>query len=172
MDLLAVLLSTVLLATGSVPAAHDSDPGLGTAPARAPSAHGVWPLPAPHPVVHGFSPPASAWGAGHRGVDLGGLPGESVRAALGGRVSFAAVIAGRGVVVIAHGQRRTTYEPVTASVAVGDEIAAGTNIGTLEVTHSHCFPRACLHWGYLEGQAYLDPLTLVGVQRVRLLPPA
>jgi len=136
----------------------------------APAAHGTWPLPAPHPILHGFAPPSTLWGAGHRGVDLGGHVGETVRAALGGRVTFAAVLAGRGVVVVDHGATRTTYEPVTATVAVGDVVAAGAPIGALTRTLSHCFPRVCLHWGYLRGATYLDPLTLVGGGPVRLLP--
>ena len=44
-------------------------------------------------------------------------------------------------------------------------------IGRLELFGSHCFPRACLHWGLIEGRDhYLDPLTLVGASPVRLLP--
>ena len=43
-------------------------------------------------------------------------------------------------------------------------------MGTLELPGSHCFPRACLHWGWLEGETYLDPLRLVGAGPVRLLP--
>ena len=34
----------------------------------------------------------------------------------------------------------------------------------------HCLPRACLHWGWLRGETYLDPLRLVGGGPVRLLP--
>jgi len=29
---------------------------------------------------------------------------------------------------------------------------------------------ACLHWGLLQGDVYLDPLALLGLGRVRLLP--
>lgn len=43
-------------------------------------------------------------------------------------------------------------------------------IGSLEVTLSHCFPSACLHWGWRRGDTYLDPLGLVSDTRVRLLP--
>jgi len=75
------------------------------------------------------------------------------------------------VVVVGHGATRTTYEPVRATVGVGDEVAAGAPIGLLEAGGSHCFPAACLHWGWLRGDVYLDPLTLVGDQPVRLLPP-
>ncbi len=131
---------------------------------------GVWPLlPAPE-VVDRFDPPDQPWGAGHRGVDLAGRAGQAVRSALPGRVVFAGRIAGRGVVVVGHGETRTTYEPVTATVRVGAEVPAGGPIGRLELAGSHCFPRACLHWGWLRGEDYLDPLRLVGAGPVRLLP--
>ncbi|MGN6780421.1 MAG: murein hydrolase activator EnvC family protein [Marmoricola sp.] len=131
---------------------------------------GTWPLGPAHPVVRGFDPPAAPWAAGHRGVDLLGAPGEEVRAAEPGTVTFAGTLAGRGVVVVDHGDRRTTYEPVAAAVVVGQQVGAGAVIGHLQLPMSHCFPRACLHWGLIEGETYLDPLTLVGAGRVRLLP--
>jgi murein DD-endopeptidase MepM/ murein hydrolase activator NlpD len=132
---------------------------------------GVWPLEPRPPVVHRFDPPAAPWAAGHRGVDLAGHVGEQVHAARAGDVVFAGRLAGRGVVVISHGATRTTYEPVTAKVSVGDRVGAGAVIGTLELFGSHCFPVACLHWGLIEGrERYLNPLTLVGAGPVRLLP--
>ena len=93
-----------------------------------------------------------------------------MRTALPGTVTYAGPLAGRGVVVVDHGETRTTYEPVAASVSVGDVLAAGDRIGTLQVPGSHCFPRACLHWGWIRGETYLDPLRLVGAGPVRLLP--
>ncbi|WP_082748957.1 M23 family metallopeptidase [Nocardioides jensenii] len=133
---------------------------------------GVWPL-APRPaVVSGFDPPDTRWGAGHRGVDLAGSPGQLVRSALSGTVSFAGVIAGRSVVVVSHGATRTTYEPVVATIAVGTPVEAGTAIGRLQLGGSHCLPASCLHWGLIRNadDVYLDPLDLVGADRVRLLP--
>ncbi len=131
---------------------------------------GVWPLVPEPEVVDGFDPPDSPYGAGHRGVDLAGAPGQPVRTSLPGTVTYAGPLAGRGVVVVDHGETRTTYEPVAASVSIGDVLAAGDRIGTLQVPGSHCFPRACLHWGWIRGETYLDPLRLVGVGPVRLLP--
>ena len=131
---------------------------------------GVWPLVPEPEVVHGFDPPDDPWGAGHRGVDLRGSPGQPVRAALAGRVTWAGTLAGRGVVVVDHGATRTTYEPVEPSVQVGAVVAAGDRIGRLAVGGSHCLPVACLHWGWIEGETYLDPLRLVGAGPVRLLP--
>jgi murein DD-endopeptidase MepM/ murein hydrolase activator NlpD len=139
-------------------------------PAPAPT-YGVWPLRPRPPVVAGFHQPASRFGAGHRGVDLAGTVGQAVRTALPGRVTYAGRLAGRGVVVVDHGTTRTTYEPVNASVHIGQRLGTGAVIGRLELFGSHCFPRGCLHWGLIEGRdRYLDPLTLVGVSPVRLLP--
>ncbi len=131
---------------------------------------GVWPLQPTPRVVRAFDPPDSTWGAGHRGVDLAGSLGQVVHTALAGRVTFAARLAGRGVVVVDHGATRTTYEPVSATVRVGDVLARGQPLGTLELAGSHCFPRACLHWGWRRGDTYLDPLLLVGGGPVVLLP--
>lgn len=131
---------------------------------------GTWPLTPDPAVVHGFAPPASPFGSGHRGVDLAGAVGQVVHAGLGGQVAFAGRLAGRGVVVVDHGGTRTTYEPVRPTVRVGDRVATGAPIGVLELALSHCAPAACLHWGWLRGEVYLDPLDLVGAGRVRLLP--
>ena len=146
--------------------------GMASPAYAAPDPVGEWPLrPAPD-VVAPFDPPDSTWGAGHRGVDLAGAPGQRVRAALAGTVSFAGVIAGRPVLVVDHGATRTTYEPVATSLTEGDAVAVGEVIGTLGLVGSHCYPRACLHWGWLRGTTYLDPLRLVGEGPVRLLPLA
>ncbi|MDN4172860.1 M23 family metallopeptidase [Nocardioides sp. SOB77] len=152
-------LATLALLVSLLPGPHpDTDPV------------GEWPLQPEPAVVEHFDPPESAYGAGHRGVDLLGSPGQPVRAALPGRVTWAGTLAGRGVVVVSHGATRTTYEPVTAGVPVGTVVAAGEVVGALELPGSHCFPRACLHWGWIEGETYLDPLDLVGAGPVRLLP--
>ncbi|MFS2295271.1 MAG: M23 family metallopeptidase, partial [Actinomadura sp.] len=123
--------------------------------------------PAPR-IVADFSPPASPWGPGHRGVDLAARPEQPVHAAGPGRVAYADRLAGRGVVAIDHGPLRTTYLPVRPSVRVGLQVAAGTRIGVVEGGHSHC-PAPCLHWGLRRGPVYLNPLNLVE-RRVRLLP--
>jgi hypothetical protein len=130
-----------------------------------------WPLrPAPNEVVDGFDPPDDRWGSGHRGVDLRGAFGVEVHAAGAGLVTFAGLLAGRGVVTVTHGALRTTYEPVTPAVAVGDRVDPGDVIATLDLIGGHCLPRACLHWGLLRGDTYFDPLSVVGAGPVRLLP--
>ena len=165
-----LLLPLLVALTASAPAASGVERPPAVEPVTAQAGRGVWPLQPRPEVVAGFAPPVSTWGAGHRGVDLLGSPGQAVRTAEDGVVMFAGRIAGRGVVVVGHGPVRTTYEPVEAEVAPGDRVRAGDRIGRLGILGSHCLPRACLHWGLLEGDRYLDPLTLVGAGPVRLLP--
>lgn len=123
----------------------------------------VWPVGTRPPVLRGWEPPATAYGPGHRGVDLAAAAGAPVRAVAAGRVSFAGRVAGRGVVTIelTGTGLRTTYEPVTPSVRKGDEAGAGEAVGTVEPTGSHCGPATCVHWGLLRGETYLDPLALL-----------
>jgi hypothetical protein len=130
-----------------------------------------WPLDGPPRVTRGFDPPDTPYGAGHRGVDLAGVPGQAVRAAGAGRIGFAGVLAGRGVVTVLHaGGLKTTYEPVRAAVRGGQQVVIGQLIGRLQPGHAGCPVSACLHWGLLRGTRYLDPLSLVGAGHVRLLP--
>lgn len=130
----------------------------------------TWPLqPAPE-VVAPFDPPSTPYGPGHLGVDLLGYAGQPVRATAGGTVSFAGQVAGKPVVVVDHGTERSTYEPVVAGVRRGAQVVAGQPIGTLVVATGHCPPQACLHLGRRVGDAYLDPLDLLGGGGVRLLP--
>ena len=142
----------------------------GTASADETDPVGQWPLLPEPEVVRDFDPPSNPYGPGHRGADLLGRGGQPVRAPLPGTITFAGSLAGRGVVVVDHGATRTTYEPVDAGPSVGDRVDSGDVLGRLQVPGSHCFPRACLHWGWLEGEVYLDPLRLVGLGPVRLLP--
>jgi len=99
------------------------------------------------------------------------VPLSVVHAAGAGRVVYAGRLADRGVVSVAHaGGLRTTYEPVTSALRVGDQVTVGQLIGTLEPGHPGCPAPACLHWGLRNGTGYLDPLALFGLGRVRLLP--
>lgn len=131
-----------------------------------------WPLDGTPQVTRRFEPPPEPWLAGHRGVDLAALPETLVRAAGPGVVAFAGPVAGRGVVSIQHPNGlRTTYEPLQPSVVEGQRVRAGDVIGRVATGH-RCRPdsASCLHWGLRHGDIYLDPLSLLGVGRVRLLP--
>ena len=159
---LAVVVSVLLPVTAA---------SAGSASAAAPTGY-VLPVPPPPLVLTAFAPPANKYGAGHRGVDLAVPPGAPIVAAGAGVVVFAGPLAGRGVVSIEHtGGLRTTYEPVTATVAAGSSVGVGQPIGTLEPGHAGCAPASCLHWGArLPDRVYLDPMTLLGPWRVRLWP--
>lgn len=130
-----------------------------------------WPIEGAPSVVRPFDPPLAPWAAGHRGVDLAAEPGAVVRSAGAGVVFFVGRIAGRGVVSVAHpGGLRTTYEPVEPTVSVGAAVVAGDQLGVLVAGHAGCPTAACLHWGLRRGEQYLDPLSLLGLGRLRLLP--
>jgi murein DD-endopeptidase MepM/ murein hydrolase activator NlpD len=157
-----ILAVTVLVLTGSAPA-HAGDERLD------------WPLRPRPAVVRGFDAPSPNWNTGHRGVDLAGVPGQPVYAAGSATVVFAATLAGRPVVSLAHrGGLRTSYEPVVAAVQVGQLVTAESVIGKLATGHAGCGVAACLHWGAMWGPAaranYVDPLGLLASTPIRLKP--
>jgi murein DD-endopeptidase MepM/ murein hydrolase activator NlpD len=138
-----------------------------------PASRWQWPLEPAPAVVRRFRASPTLWGAGHRGVDLAARVGQPVLAAAAGVVTFAGVVAGRGVVAVTHaGGLRSTYEPVRGDVVVGARVSAGQPIGVVEGTPGHCSPVTCLHWGAVRGSGhaarYVDPLAMLGVD---LSPP-
>ncbi|WP_433320929.1 murein hydrolase activator EnvC family protein [Micromonospora chersina] len=155
---------------GRSPSAASALPGSPSV-AAAPTARFRWPLAGTPRVVRRFAPPPQPWLPGHRGVDLAATPGVEVRSAGAGVVLFAGTVAGRPVVTVGHADGlRTTYEPVRPGLAAGARVAAGTPIGRLIAGHPGCAVAACLHWGLRRGEEYLDPLALLGLGPVRLLP--
>lgn len=121
-----------------------------------------WPL-GDHSISRDFDPPETPFGAGHRGVDLPGRPGDVVRSVAPGTVTFAGRVAGVDTVTITHGAERSTYQPVRATVQRGDSVAAAQPIGTLLGTR--------LNLGRRAGDVYRDPAELLGGSRVRLISP-
>ena len=163
--------------SGPCPTGPDAPPAgcapgaLAGAPGRVTAGRWGWPLAGRPPVLRRFDPPASPYGPGHRGVDLGGAPGDLVLAAGPGTVVYAGVLAGRGVVSVQHPSGlRTTYEPLAVAVEQGETVSRGTVLGRLLAGHSGCPWPACLHWGLRRGETYLDPLSLIRRGPVRLLP--
>ncbi|WP_045296454.1 MULTISPECIES: murein hydrolase activator EnvC family protein [Streptomyces] len=162
--LLVIVTTTALLAP---------PPPLFTAGAAAPLADAgvppvgrTWPVGSHPRVLRGWEPPATAYGPGHRGVDLAAPAGTPVRAVAAGRVSFAGRVAGKGVVSVdltgtGDPPLRTTYEPVTATVEKGAEVEPGEVLGTVDASGSHCTTVTCVHWGLRRGEEYVNPLSLL-----------
>lgn len=162
----SLLLALLTLAPGPLPTSAAKADGNGVGG----GASWTWPLDPIPRVIRGFEPPSSPYGPGHRGVDLAGSVGQPVLAIGDGTVTFAGSLAGRGVVVVDHGLLRSTYQPLTALVSVGEPVRAGEPIGFLQLPHSHCLPADCLHLGVRRGDVYIDPLRLLGPRPVRLKP--
>jgi murein DD-endopeptidase MepM/ murein hydrolase activator NlpD len=144
-------------------------------PAHAEDGRLDWPLRPRPEVTRGFDAPSAKWNRGHRGVDLAGTSGQTVYAAASGTVVFASRLAGRPLVSIAHpGGLRTSYEPVRATVRVGQLVDPGSAIGELIDGHQGCAVAACLHWGAMWGPAaradYVDPVGMVATTPLRLKP--
>lgn len=121
----------------------------------------VWPVD-PAAVVARFEPPDHVGAPGHRGIDLGARTGQPVRSVTAGRIGFSGVIAGKPVItVLVPDGRRVTYEPVDSPRPAGSPVAAGDVLGTVAASGGHCGGLAgCLHVGLLQGDRYLDPMTL------------
>ncbi|WP_421740788.1 M23 family metallopeptidase [Cellulomonas sp.] len=123
-------------------------------------------------VARAFEPPPQPWAAGHRGVDLRAPFGADVLSPAAGVVTYSGLVGGRRVVTVTDAAgRRSSVEPLTPSVRVGDLVAPGDRLGSLETEGSHCAPGVCLHWGVRVGNDYVDPLSLLpGAGPVVLLP--
>lgn len=158
-------------APSSRPGAHSLAVGPSSGSPAGATGRFRWPLAGTPRVVRRFDPPPQPWLSGHRGVDLAAAPGAPVLAAGAGTVLFAGAVAGRPVLTVGHSDGlRTTYEPVRSRLTAGTPVDAGTPVGALLAGHPGCAEAACLHWGLRRDAEYLDPLALLGLGRVRLLP--
>lgn len=119
-----------------------------------------------------FDPPATQYGAGHRGIDVAAHVGAAVRAVAPGTVAFVGRVGSVEVVTVDHDGERSTYQPVRADVRTGDAVDRGEVLGTLLSGPSHC-PGTCLHLGRVDlvQDGYRDPLDLLGGGRFRLISP-
>lgn len=139
-------------------------PLLATLPATAQPVAAYEP-PVPGAVLRSFAEPEEAYGPGHRGVDLVAGPGDPVRTAAAGEVTFAGTVAGRRWVTVRHRDGiRTSYGALDqVSVRAGRTVARGATIGTARGSHGDDLlrPEPGLHWSARRGSTYLDPLTLL-----------
>ncbi|MDO8144568.1 MULTISPECIES: murein hydrolase activator EnvC [unclassified Isoptericola] len=170
----ALVLGVVPAGPAPTPSAAASRTGAALSPGlvSSPLPAGPWELPRPGPVLAHADLPAEPWRPGHRGVDLPADPGDPVRAPATGRVVFAGRVGDKPVVVVRHGELRSTFEPATALGAVGDHVDRGSPVAVVAAdARSHCGRQGCLHWGVRRGDRYLDPLLLVGLAAPVVLLP-
>ena len=152
-----IMIAVTVAAAPLAPDGAVAQEGGPAAPSYQPPVDGV--------VIEPFSLPSGPYGAGNRGIDYATVPGQPVRAAAAGRVSFAGPVAGAMHVTVEHPDGlRTTYA-FLASVSVRAETAvdAGTEVGTAGTS---------LHFSVRRGDQYVDPATVLPAPagRVHLVP--
>lgn len=149
----ATLLALLLIA---LPSAARADPAW------------QWPVEGTRAIVRPFLAPATAYSAGHRGVDIAATEPE-VRAPADGVVHFSGVVVDRPVLSIQHPDGLlSSYEPVESGLVKGQAVAAGDVVGRL--LPGHC-STLCLHFGVRRDGEYISPLTLLGGIRPAVLLP-
>ena len=134
--------------SGQAPAVVDTEP---------------WTAPALGPVVSGFghrSDPFTGEIRMHQGIDIDAPAGAPIWAADGGVVTFAGERGGFGkLVIVDHGDGVETYyaHQQRIDVSVGDEIAAGHQLGLVGSTGRSTGPH--LHFEVRIDGAPVDPET-------------
>ena len=132
-----------------------------------------WLRPVDGPVLRPFAVGPDRFAAGqHRGADLGAPAGARVRAACGGRVSFAGRVPGGGrTVSVRCGALVATYQHLgDVAVRRGQRLLPGAPIGTV----GRARPSPHVHLGARDAAtgAYVDPLTLLGGAPLAPVPAA
>ena len=169
------LIATVtlgLLVVAPVPTGSAAEPLVATGSVRAgllaAAAPWSWPVDPPHTISRTFIAPATAYSAGHRGIDIR-APGATVFAPAPGVVHFVGVVVDRPVLSVRHPDGLiSSYEPVTSQLVAGAPVRRGDVIGT--VVAGHCVS-LCVHFGVRLDGEYVSPLAyLGGIARAVLLP--
>jgi len=126
-----------------------------------PAAHaaGTWVWPVTGPVLDPFDPPASPYGAGHRGIDIAAPVGSSVLATADGVVSFAGPVGGRLFLTIDHGGGLESRYSFLGALLVrrNDPVIRGMPVALSGWGHAGSLVPH-LHLGVLQDDVYQDPL--------------
>lgn len=126
------------------------------------------------PFVFGSDPYADGQ---HRGIDVGGALGESVRAPAPGVVSFAGSVpsGGRALTIrTADGYSVTLLQLGSIAVQRGEEVAEGARVGAVGESADAVTREPHVHLGVrrtAEEEGYLDPLGFLP-GRTRVVVPA
>lgn len=128
----------------------------------------TWPADGTRVLMRPYIAPATPYGAGHRGIDVG-ANSEVVYAPADGVVHFAGTVVDRPVLSIRHdGGLLSSFEPVATELHTGDTVEEGQVVGALQ--SGHC-STPCLHFGVRLDGDYVSPLLyLGGIPHSVLLP--
>ena len=128
----------------------------------------AWSWPADGAVVRPFALGADAYAGGqHRGIDVAGPDGSSVRAPASGVVTFAGSLPtyGRGVTILtSDGYAVTLVHLGEIGVAKGDTVGEGASVGTMGTSGTPEQSVPSVHLGIrraADEEGYVDPLGLL-----------
>lgn len=124
---------------------------------------GTWAWPTIGPVLRVYDPPATTYGAGHRGIDIACSRGAPILAVASGVVTFAGSVGGQRYVTVDHGiGTSSTYSYLDAVlVRKGALVVTGTPVGSCGSGHAgSTIPHVHLGVKRPDG-SYEDPLRLL-----------
>src|SRR3954462_9366919 len=140
--------------------------------AAAPAAT-AWTWPADGPVLQGYANGADPYAAGqHRGIDIGGTPGDPVRAPAAGRVSYAGTLPhyGRSLTIRTDdGWVVTLLHLGTLGVARGAVVTGGQTVAELGSSGEAEHESPSVHLGIRHADdehGYVDPVGLLPARAV------
>ncbi|MFC4242782.1 M23 family metallopeptidase [Gryllotalpicola reticulitermitis] len=163
--LLAIVVGAWTLPQGARVAAAAPAPD-----APAPSPRWAWPV-VPPQVSASFLAPATAYSAGHRGIDLVAMSGDAVHAPAAGEITVAQLVVDRPVVTIrVDDDVLVSMEPVSVTAPLGATVARGQQIGVV-AGGGHC-DAGCVHLGVRVRGEYISPLLFLAAVPPAVLLPA
>jgi murein DD-endopeptidase MepM/ murein hydrolase activator NlpD len=138
---------------------------LGPSAARA---SGSWSWPVVGPVLRAFDAPRTAFGSGHRGIDIACRIGTPILAAASGTVTFAGSVGGQRYVTVTHADGRQSTASWVDAVLVrrNDAVVAGQALATCGFGHvGALIPH--VHFGVrMPDGTYVDPLVVLAPPRL------
>lgn len=166
---IAAVMAGILLTSLAV---FPVDPGHATDFLRAHVPSVISPLPAASVIQRSFRAPLTAYGAGHRGIDLLATDGAPLVSPVDGNVNFSGLVALKPeVTVAAPDGLRFTVEPACGFLPPGTRVHQGAPLGVVCANGypSHCSPAVCLHFSARNQAGYLSPLWFMGQQSISRL---
>src|SRR5262245_34054838 len=138
---------------------------------------GAWTWPVDGPILRPFRLGDDPYAGGqHRGIDIGGAPGSTVRAAAGGVVTFAGTVPGGGKTVsvrTADGYSVTHVQLGSITVEKGVTVDEGAPVGTIGPSGDPQQTEPHVHLGVriaADPHGYIDPLVLLPPPALQVPP--